>query len=125
SVLLVDDDVMVLTSVKNMIEMALHYKVAAFNSPQKALAAFQRAPEAFNLVLTDLTMPGMTGIEMAGEILKLRERIPVVLMTGYSDNWTQESVREQGLSDLIMKPINLAELAWTLKEALEHETAAP
>jgi PAS domain S-box-containing protein len=124
SLLVVDDDAMVLSSVQRMIERGLHYRVTAVSDPAKALALFRVAPQSFNLVLTDLSMPGMTGIELAGEILKVRADVPILLMTGYSDNWTKEKVRAQGVRDLIMKPVKLAELAWALREALVPPSAS-
>ena len=110
SILVVDDDAMVLSSIKRMIETGLHYEVTAIGEPQKALALFRESPGRFNLVMTDLSMPGMTGIDLAREILQLRPSIPILLMTGYSDKWTKEKVQTVGIRDLIMKPVNLCSI---------------
>jgi CheY-like chemotaxis protein len=63
----------------------LGYEVVGFNSPNEALATFADRPGRFDLLMTDMTMPGMTGLELAKECLRIRPGLPVILCTGFSE----------------------------------------
>jgi FixJ family two-component response regulator len=92
--------------------------VTAKGQPEAALALFAQAPEDFALVLTDLTMPGMTGLELAEQMLRLRPSARVVLMSGFSGTWTRASVRTLGLVDMLVKPLSAAALAEGVARAI-------
>jgi DNA-binding NtrC family response regulator len=96
----------------------LGYQVVARSQPEAALAVFAETPAEFALVLTDLTMPGMTGLELAEKILQLRRDARVVLMSGFSGTWTRGSVRSLGLIDMLVKPLNAATLAEGVARAI-------
>ena len=76
-----------------------------------------------DLVLLDLTMPGMTGLELAGQLRKLQPGIPVFLMTGYTGNLTDEAVRSVGIRQLVAKPLEFRALAELLANALTPTAA--
>jgi two-component system cell cycle sensor histidine kinase/response regulator CckA len=99
----------------------LGYTTEVFDRAREALDAFQARPDAFQAVVTDLTMPGMTGDTLAQEIRHLRPEMPVVLVTGHIQLVTEERLRETGVSAVLHKPITVDELARALDTALGVE----
>jgi CheY-like chemotaxis protein len=85
------------------------------------LALFQSAPEKFNLVITDQTMPGMTGSALACEILKIR-RLPIILMSGYSETITPKEALAQGIKEYIEKPFTKNAVARAIRISLMAQT---
>jgi two-component system, cell cycle sensor histidine kinase and response regulator CckA len=116
-VLLVEDDPRVLQSLRLLIEW-LGYRATACPSPFDALARFRDQPDDFDLVLTDLTMPGMTGVDVAREALAIRPQARIMLMSGFSANWSLEALRSLGITSLLAKPIGARTLATALHAAL-------
>ena len=118
-ILLVDDEAGLVMIGTKLLEH-LGYRVTAFSSAQEALAAFKRQPAEFDLVITDLTMPGMTGIDLADALLEVRRDIPIILATGY----VEESVREQatllGFREILAKPLSTQGLAEAVRRVLSH-----
>ena len=96
----------------------LGYEAVGAASGKEALDLFLSGPERFDLVITDLTMPGMTGIELAKSILANRPGTPIILCTGYKDEVTELKAREAGIREIVMKPFNLRELGETLEKIL-------
>lgn len=94
------------------------YQVTATTSPHKALELFKKDPGVFDLVITDLTMPEMTGEILAKEIHKIRDTIPVILCTGYSDPISDETKRLSGISDVLLKPLSLESLTTAIRRVL-------
>jgi PAS domain S-box-containing protein len=117
TVLFIDDEAVLCRSVAGLLER-LGYRVTARSDPAEALEIFRQKPQAFDVVLTDLTMPGLTGVDVAREILKLAPGKPVLMMSGYSSSWTPESLRTLGVLDLIVKPLGAARLSQSLAAAL-------
>ncbi len=117
-ILLVDDEKSLVGLVKEMLEK-LGYRVSARSSSLEALEAFRAHPERFDLVITDMTMPNMTGETLAGELLHIRPSIPVILCTGYSERITEGKAKSMGIRELIMKPILMREMATTLRKVLD------
>ncbi|GIX45916.1 MAG: hypothetical protein KatS3mg131_0127 [Candidatus Tectimicrobiota bacterium] len=117
-ILLVDDDEHVLGVARQMLER-LGYTVAAFSSSVAALEAFRQQPQAFDAVLTDQRMPELTGEALTRELLRLRPGIPVVLMTGCAQAFTEEQARAAGIRAYLTKPITLQVLGETLAHLLE------
>jgi PAS domain S-box-containing protein len=116
-VLLVDDeDDMRRTSVA-MLER-LGYGVEAFASASEALAFFRSNPSGFHLVVTDLAMPAVTGLEFATDILRAHPGIPIVLITGFAGNLTEKSLREIGFNQLLLKPLTMDALGRVVHRAL-------
>ena len=97
----------------------LGYRASVFQSSPAAWEAVQAAPEAFDLVVTDQTMPEMSGLELVGRIRGLRPAIPVVICTGFSEALTRESARRYAIAAFLMKPVTCADLARTLRRVLE------
>ncbi len=86
-----------------------------------ALALFKDDPGKYDLVLTDQTMPNMTGTDLAQEVMAIRSDIPVVLITGYRDMVNTESVRKSGVKTVLMKPMTRADIGKTIREFLPSE----
>ena len=99
------------------------YKVTAFTNPLDALAEFQAVPDSFNLVFTDLTMPGMTGIDLGLNILETRRDIPVILATGFGGAWKAETARRLGIHDVVLKPISPESYGLIVNQALHPKVA--
>jgi PAS domain S-box-containing protein len=98
---------------------SLGYQVESHGDSREAWARFVAAPDIFDLVITDLTMPGMTGAQLAEKILALRPAIPVILTTGYSDILTEEEARELGVYEYLLKPFSTARLAEAVRRTLD------
>jgi CheY-like chemotaxis protein len=110
SILLVDDETSILSMSGKLLKQ-LGYKVTAMNMPREALELFRKSPDAFDAVVTDQTMPKMTGVELAAEIIKIRPGAPVALCTGFSDSVTKDKAREMGIREFVMKPFGTREFA--------------
>ena len=116
-ILLVDDEQALVESGRQMLEH-LGHTVVAQTSSEEALEAFRADPEGFDLVITDLTMPKLTGIELAKEILQLRPGCPIVLATGFGENLTPERTREIGFRHLLRKPVLIRHLQDVTRDIL-------
>jgi len=116
-ILLVDDEEALCLSLTALLTR-LGYQVVARSQPEAALEVFARTPAEFALVLTDLTMPGMTGLQLAEKVLQLSPDARVVLMSGFSGTWTRGSVRTLGLIDMLVKPLNASALAEGVARAI-------
>ena len=122
SILLVDDEPDIAAVEKLRLEH-LGYRVHMETDSRAALRLFRENPERFDLVLTDMTMPGMTGDVLAEKIRELRPDLPVILCTGYNRKLSRRRLEEAGIRTLLMKPVVVAELAATLREVLEKPAA--
>jgi signal transduction histidine kinase/ActR/RegA family two-component response regulator len=117
-ILVVDDEEQIVEVEEQMLA-SLGYRVAAFTNSLDALQAFQENPEGFDLVISDMTMPSMTGLEMAQKILALRPDIPFVLCTGFSEMIDGEKSKASGIRKFVMKPVVKADLARIVRVVLE------
>ena len=117
-VLFVDDEPTLTDVTRRMLER-LGYRVVALLSPTEALARFRADPAAFDLVISDLTMPGLTGAQLACELRRVRANVPVILSTGYLDRLNDESVRSLQVRELLIKPYTTEALASAVRRALE------
>jgi CheY-like chemotaxis protein len=95
----------------------LGYKVTGCMMPERALETFRAAPYDFDLVLSDLSMPEMSGIELARQLLRIRPDMPILIASGYVAPEDNEEVRRLGLPDLLLKPTGVEELAETIHSA--------
>lgn len=120
-VLLVDDEPM-LAAVGQQALQRLGYEVVSRTSPIEALELFKAKPGHFDLVITDQTMPGMTGDALARELMSIRPGLPVIVCTGYSQNIDAERATQLGIRAFVMKPILIHELAAAVRKALVRET---
>jgi DNA-binding NtrC family response regulator len=100
------------------------YKVFPHTVSQEALEEFRAEPQKFDLVITDQTMPHLTGFDMAVEMLKIRPGLPIVLCTGYSEVVTAEKAKTAGIREYVMKPLSISELTGAIRRALGTESAA-
>lgn len=116
-ILLIDDEKTLAEMGKDMLER-LGYKVTVQQSSLEALRIFQSNPDAFDVVLTDQTMPGMTGSELARHILQLRPDIPIILCTGYSSLIDEESAKAMGIKEFVLKPLTRQTIARLLHKII-------
>ncbi len=112
-VMVVDDEPAVLGLAKHLL-VRLHYRPQTFLHPLEAAETFRRDPDQFQMVLTDLTMPKLSGWELARQIHQIRPDVPIILSTGFSGELTQEQSRQAGISRVLRKPYNIRELAQAL-----------
>jgi PAS domain S-box-containing protein len=119
-ILFVDDEKAMVDAIQPMIKR-LGYKVTGRTSSIEALEAFRANPDRFDLVITDFTMPNMTGLELAKELLKLRSDIPIILCTGYSEHINEEKAKKNGIRAFVMKPVVLDEIANTVRKVLHAD----
>ncbi len=121
-ILFVDDEQMLINLGKRMLER-LGYLVTTETNSMKALELFRKNPDKFDLILTDMTMPNLTGVQLAQTILQIRSDIPIVLCTGFSELISEEKVKRIGISDFLMKPLDMKNLADSVRKALdEHKS---
>jgi CheY-like chemotaxis protein len=119
SILFLDDE-LIIAHWGQQILSRLGYEVVSFNRPDEALDAFRLAPHRFDLVVTDMVMPHMTGDLLATQILSIRPDMPIIMFTGY----TEKSVCENGIHEkvkaLLSKPLAAAELARAIRRVLDN-----
>ncbi len=119
-VLLVDDEELVISGLKELLE-SVGYSVTAFTNPESALEVFKKDPLLFDILLTDQSMPKMTGIQLIKAIWEIRRELPVILSTGYSREATEETILKLGIQGFIKKPYAFSQLekmlAYTLEQA--------
>jgi PAS domain S-box-containing protein len=117
-ILLIDDEDIILSSVKNALKR-LGYDVATAIDSLEALKLFRNTPDEFDLVITDHTMPRMTGVELAPKLMEIRPDIPVILCTGFSDVIDEQEAKAMGIRGLLLKPASIKELGSAIRRALE------
>ena len=120
-ILFVDDEEPLVVMGKGALER-LGYRATALASPLEALTLFSASPLEFELVITDLNMPGLSGTELARRLVAIRPDIPLVLTTGYSSGITEEAITELGFRELLPKPYDLRILGETIHRALNETT---
>jgi CheY-like chemotaxis protein len=118
TILFVDDEISIVKMVKRMFER-LGYKVETATTPQDALERFSSNPDHFDLVITDMTMPQMTGVKLSEKLMAIREDIPIIICTGHSALVDEERAKDLGLAAYVMKPIDMLETAQTIRKVLE------
>ena len=116
-ILLVDDEKVIIEMERQMLER-LGYRVTARTSSKDALEVFAAGPDQFDLVITDMTMPNMTGDLLARKLLEMRSDTPIILCTGYNEGITEEKALALGIRKYIMKPVVKNELASTIRTVL-------
>ena len=116
-ILVVDDENSVVDITRYMLTQ-LGYKVTVQTDSPAAWELFAQQPEAFDLVITDMAMPKMTGIELAKKILERRPDFPVILCTGFSQMINEEKAKSLGIKAYLMKPVLKSKLAASVRQAL-------
>jgi CheY-like chemotaxis protein len=115
----VDDE----SAIAEMAEMVLTeygFEVTVTTRPDEALRLIVEGPESFDVLVTDMTMPGMLGTHLARRARELRPGLPVLLYTGFSESVSGETLREAGIGRLLMKPVAPLDLARAINEVLEE-----
>jgi two-component system cell cycle sensor histidine kinase/response regulator CckA len=118
-ILFVDDEKNLAELGRDMLE-SLGYSVTTKTSSIEAMDAFRAAPDTFDLVITDMTMPGLTGAELAKELMAIRSNLPIILCTGFSDVITKEQTKAMGIKEFIMKPIAVREVGVVIRRTLDQ-----
>ncbi len=116
-ILFIDDEQLLVEMGQTMLER-LGYKVTAVTDSRKALDLFSESPDDFDLVITDQTMPEITGLELAKAMLRIRETLPIILCTGYSSHVNEEVAQRHGVRSFLFKPLIKGKLAQLLREIL-------
>ncbi len=119
-ILFVDDEESMVNLNRQRLER-LGYDVKSTTKPEEALEWFRADPDQFDVIITDMTMPRMTGDRLATEVLKIRPRMPVIICTGYSERMSAKKAAALGVRKYIEKPIELRKLASSLREVLDEK----
>lgn len=117
-ILFVDDEKSIVDMARQMLER-LGYQVEAEMDPVKALALFRSRPDSFDLLISDMTMPHMTGSRLVRKILCIREDIPIILCTGYSERISEARRKELSIEAFASKPFSKRDFALTVRKVLD------
>jgi PAS domain S-box-containing protein len=116
-ILLVDDEPALTSAFQRQLQ-SLNYQVLTSNNARKAIVQFHENPSQFDLVITDLTMPEMNGLELARQLRAIRQDLPVILASGYAHDVNRETLETAGICQLLEKPISMPALAAAVQRAL-------
>jgi len=117
-ILLVDDEEQIVAMERQMLEH-LGYQVTASTDSKEALSVFAQHPDDFDLVITDMTMPHMTGDRLAQKLIGIKPGLPVILCTGFNESITEEKALSLGIQKFVMKPVVKNDLASTIRSVLD------
>ena len=123
-ILLVDDEADLANIGRQMLER-LGYLVTSSTSSREALELFRAHPEDFDLVVTDQTMPDMTGMDLARKLVSVRPDIPIIICTGFSLQVSDEIAKEAGLKRFLIKPLSMADTARVVRSVLDESQGKP
>ncbi len=118
TILLIDDEKAIIKMERQMLER-LGYTLVTSTAPDEALKLFSQNPSRFDLIITDMTMPKMTGDTLAKKMIKIRPDIPVILCTGFSEKINGEASIKMGIKKYIEKPIKLKQIAKMIRDVLD------
>lgn len=118
TILFVDDEELLVNMTQEMLE-SLGYQTKAVIDPVEALEIFKVNSEQFDLVITDMTMPQMTGVKLFEKLREIREDIPVIICTGHSSVLDEEKARKLGIAAFVMKPVGMEEISSTIRQVLD------
>ncbi len=118
NILLVDDEEQILMMMKQMMGR-LGYNVTEINSSSEALMLFSANPEDFDLVITDMTMPKMSGVDLSYEMMKIRKDIPIILYSGFNDMSLESKAKALGIREIVMKPVSKTGIAEAIRRVLD------
>ena len=113
-----DDEIRLLDATRQILEKK-GYQVKGISDPREALITFKEKPGQFDLIISDVTMPHMTGIQLAREIKSINPGIPVILCSGFGSIITREQIKDMGVTDFITKPINKIKLTMLVRKVLD------
>ena len=118
-ILLLDDEIAVINLQKQMLSR-LGYQITISTDPCDAIREIQSHPEDFDLIISDMTMPGMTGDVVAKKISSKYPEIPIIICTGFSEKINEEKIHELSIKKIVMKPIKKATIAHTVRQVLDE-----
>jgi PAS domain S-box-containing protein len=116
-IVLIDDEIHIVSAMQSIL-ISLGYHVTAFTDSAQALSAIQSSPGEFDLIITDYTMPGLTGLDMFKKLRSGDIFIPVILMSGFLGRSIESSAKEAGIAQLLHKPVNTYQLSNSIRKAL-------
>ena len=116
-IMVVDDEIKIAQIFQRMLGK-LGYKVTIFTDSIEAISAFRKTPDAYDLVVTDMTMPKMTGAELAREVLALRPALPVIMTTGFSETIDMAKAKRLGIREFLLKPVKKEQLSVVVRKVL-------
>jgi len=117
TILFVDDEQAIADMNQKVLEK-LGYRVEVKLNPVEALDLFQLNPDTFDLVITDMTMPQMTGVKLAQRLKKIRSDIPVIICTGHNSLIDEEKAKQLGVAGYLMKPASMSKIAKVIRNVL-------
>jgi len=117
-IMVVDDDESILLSTLEFLK-DFGYEMSGFSNGAQAFKAFEKNPDQFDLIITDMTMPKMTGDQLSSRVLKIRNDLPIMLCTGYSDNISEIKALKLGIKEYLQKPIDSQRLLLLIREVLD------
>lgn len=120
-ILFVDDETVILNAYEKMLSK-LGYTVTLSSNGVEALELFRKNKDRFDLVITDFTMPNMTGLELARKLLRTRPDLPIILCTGFNALITPEKAKRSGIREFIMKPVRMQKMAKIIRRALDDDS---
>ena len=120
-ILVVDDEKSIADLVQQMLE-TFGYKVEVCYNAADALNAFNKQPDNYDLLISDLTMPQMTGLDLADQLHQKRPEFPVVIMTGFGDSITAETKKRYGIKKIIGKPLVIKDISAAVREVLDKQS---
>jgi CheY-like chemotaxis protein len=121
-ILLVDDEIQLLDTITQILEKK-GYQVKGISDPLEALNTFKKTSGQFDLIISDVTMPHMTGMQLAREIKIINPGIPIILCSGFGSIITREQIDDLGVNDFITKPVNKIELTLLVRKVLDSRSA--
>ena len=116
----IDDEKLLVTVGTQMLER-LGYRVTGFTDPEKALTDFKNSKDSYDLIVTDKTMPKMTGDKLVKEILNIRPDMPIIICTGFSEKMNREKAKEIGATGYLEKPHEKRDLAKMVRKVLNEK----
>jgi PAS domain S-box-containing protein len=119
TILMVDDEKH-LADVYSKLLNSLGYHTLAKTDSREALETFRNSPGSFDLVITDHTMPRMTGMDLARQILQIRPNMPIIICSGHNDSLNEHSARQAGIREFMIKPLLMQDLAGKIREVLDE-----
>ena len=119
-ILFVDDEETIAEMAQESLKL-FDYRIEALSDPEDALAVFKLNPGYFDVVITDMTMPKMTGAKLAEKLIRIRPGIPVILCTGHSSLIDEEKARQLGIAAYMMKPVPMSKIAKTIRKLMDRE----
>ena len=122
-ILIVDDEIFVAEMIRTMVSR-LGYQITLAHSGTEGLAKFQANPASFDLIITDHSMPGTSGLDLAEAVTRLKPQLPIIMITGYNDSFDDEILSRHGINKVLYKPIALRVIACAIREQLDRRGLA-